>query len=458
MRTALKESNGMTETLARVLVSSADARQMRELAARLGACGYATLTADAGTAALRLVREARPDLVVVSAEEDTGRAIALAEGVKQSRDTRHIPVAILARHAGAVFRRACLAAGIDDVIIGPVGDAVLAARLAPLFRLSTMMGELQRRHETLRALGLAAPPAPALEPDGGMPSVLLMSKRAGDVEGGAIAEAMAGGCAVSYVADAFSAAEVLTGAQFDALVLAPEHDMERTLHLCSHIRNNTRLFNLPVLLIADRDSFEDAALPYRRGASLVLTRPYDPGELRDQVLSLVRRQRLRQAVRHALADTLDEANGDGETGLYSHGFFAGHLSRLIGAASLLQKPLSLVLIEVQNLAWFEQQYGPGSGARVMRQVARWVQGLVRIEDLPARADANSFAVALPDTAHDEALVVANRIAGVLLNTDFAISEGEDADPLRVWVEAGTAAAEPGDTVEGLLARARMRLR
>jgi two-component system cell cycle response regulator len=457
MPIAVKERSGITETLARVLVSSSDAQQIRELSARLGACGLATLSADTGTAALRMVREARPDLVVLGADADGGRAIAVAEGIKQSADTRHVPVAIVARHAGPTFRRACLAAGIDDVIIGPVADPVLMARLTPLFRLSTMTSELQRRRESLRSLGLAAKDQATVEPESHQPLVLFVNNREVEGEGSAVESALAGDCAISYAADAFAAAETLTNAQFDALVLLPDNDVERTLHFCSHIRNNPRLFNLPVLLVTDPNVFEDLATPYRRGASLVLTRPYDPSELRDQVLSLVRRQRQRHAVRQGLATTLQKRTEDAITGLYSGAFFAGHLSRLIASAGLSLKPLSAVVFDLQNIAWFERQYGEGTGERVLRQIARWIAGLVRAEDLPARVGEASFAVALPDTGYDEAQVVANRIAGVLLNTDFSVEDGLGADPLRVWVETGTAVAEPGDTVEGLIARARARM-
>ncbi|HLI11402.1 MAG TPA: diguanylate cyclase [Alphaproteobacteria bacterium] len=458
MRIAAKERNGVSTTLARVIVSCADGGQMRALAARLSACGYVTLSVPPGAAALRLVREARPDLVVVGAEEDSARAVALAEGIKQSTETRHIPIAVLVRQASPTLRRACLAVGIDDVITGAVPDPVLTARLAPLFRLATMTGELTRRRDTLRVMGLAGSSAGSVTLDTRPASVLIMASGAAQGEGPAIGRALAEDCVLSYSPDPFSVAEALNGNRFDALVLLPDSDIERALHLCSHIRNNPRLFNLPVLLVADRASFDDPTIPYRRGASLVLTRPFDAAELRDQVQSLVRRQRLRQAVRDALAAMLDERTRDPETGLYAQAFLAAHLSRLVADAGLSQKPLSVVLLEIQNIAWFERQFGPAAGARVLGQVARWLQGLVRIEDLAAHVKDARFAIVLPDTGEDDALVVANRIAGVLLHTNFMVEDAPDADALRVWVEAGTAMAEPGDTVDSLLARAHSRLR
>lgn len=406
---------------------------------------------------MRLVREVRPDLVFVSADSDSDRAIALAEGIKQNADTKSVPVVVAAKHTGPIFRHACLAAGIDDVIAGSVSDAVLTARLAPLFRLSTMTGELSRRWETMRAFGLdlTAEPTPS---DSGRPRVLMTSARADGDDSPGIEAALSGDYSVTRAADTFSAADLLSSASFDALILVPNGDVERTLHLCAHIRNNPRLFNLPVLIVAERDSFEDIATPYHRGASIVIFRPIELAELRDYTMSLVRRQRQRHVVRQGLRTALQPRTEDAITGLFDQTFFAGHLSRLIANAGLTQKPLSVVLFDVQNTAWFDRQFGDGAGHKVLRQVGQWIAGLVRAEDLPARLGESTFAVILPDTSLDESLIAANRIAGVLLNTDFTVEDGMGADPLRVWVETGSAAAEPGDTVDGLVSRARSRLR
>ena len=448
----------MTETLARVLVSSGDAGEMRELSARLDACGCAAIAAAPGAPALRAVREAHPDLVLVGAEEDGASALALAEGIKRNGDTRHVPVAILIRHADPAFRRACIAAGIDDLVRGPVPDAVLMARLRPLLHLATLAKELERRRETMRGLGLAPAEAAVTEPGGPELSVLCVCGRAASAEGSALARALAGDCEVAEVPDVFAAPDILTDSRYGALVLVPDGDMETALHFSTDLRNHPRLGNLPVLLVADRDSFGDVAAPYRCGASLVLTRPFDVAELRDHALGLVRREHRRRAVVQALAATLNERTENPETGLYSRSFFTAHLSRLIAGAGLSQKPLALALYELRNLDWFAQRHGEDAVPKVRREVARAVTALARAEDLPARVGDGTIAVALPDTDASEALAVAHRIAGALLNADIAIERPPSGAGLRLWVEAGIAAAAAGDTVEGLLERARAELR
>ncbi|HYB08856.1 MAG TPA: diguanylate cyclase [Alphaproteobacteria bacterium] len=458
MTIAVIEATGAARSLARVVVSSADPKRIRELSVRLDACGYATVPVGAGTRALRIVREVLPDLVVVNADEDIGAAMALAEGVKHCDETRHVPVVMQAMYADATFRRGCLAAGIDDVITGGVSNAILAARLAPLFRLATMTAELHRRRQTMHALGLAEGAKATIEPDVREPRVLFLNSGLTSPTGSTVELVLAADCGIAHSADAFEAAESLSSSQFDALVVVPEDEIERTLHLCAHIRNNPRLFNLPVLIVARREQFADVETCYSRGASIVLHRPFDPTELRDHVLSLVRRQRVRQAIHRGLSGTLVERTADAASGLYSKAFSSRHLSRLISNAGLSQKPVSLVLFDLQNIAWFERQYGGGSGDRVVNQVSRWIAGLIRAEDMAARLGESIVAVILPDTGAHEAQFVANRIEGVLLNTDFSLKNSVEADPLRVWVGTGIATAEAGDTVDGLIARAKSQMR
>lgn len=448
----------MAETVARVLVSSGDAREMRELLERLGAFGCAALAAPPGAPALRMVREARPDLVLVGAAEDGASALALGEGIKRNGDTHHIPVAILVQHAQSVFRRACFTAGIDDVVRAPLLDAVLMARLRPLLRLATLTKELERRRETMRTLGLAPAEAGTDGRGGGELGVLCVRGRVAAVEDSAMARALAEDCVVADAPDLLSASEMLMDARFGALVLIPDGDMESALRLCAHIRDHPHLADLPVVLIADTDSFGDAATPYRCGASLVLTRPFEIAELRDQVLTLVRRERRRRDLGKALAATLTERTGDPETGLYGRSFFTAHLSRLIAGAGLSQKPLALALYELRNVDWLARRHDANAGPMLRHQVARAVAALVRAADLPAHVGDATVAVVFPDTAEDEALVACERIAGALLNAAIATESTAGGTEPRPSVETGIATAEPGDTVEGLLERARARLR
>jgi len=70
----------------------------------------------------------------------------------------------------------------------------------------------------------------------------------------------------------------------------------------------------------------------------------------------------------------------------------------------------------------------------------------------ARFDENEFCISLPDTPMEEAKIVMNRIAGIVSYTDFALIDV--FKPISVWVEAGMANLEHGDTTDTLIEKAR----
>ncbi len=168
------------------------------------------------------------------------------------------------------------------------------------------------------------------------------------------------------------------------------------------------------------------------------------------------RQKLRLSIRDQLAAIQSKAGAHEVGGVYGRDFLLAHLDRLISASTSWRKHLSLVSFQVQNLAWVARDFGAAAADDLLRQVAEWISVLVRTEDMVARVGDKEFCVVLPETAMEDADIVAHRISGVLLNTQFGINGGKDA--VSVWLQAGCADFVAGDTSASLIERARHRLR
>ena len=435
--------------LARVLVVGDDLTRSSALSRRLGREGFAAVAGDLSVAAAELSRDENPDLVMVDGARSPEEACDFAAGLKQSAAAGHVPVVLVAQRPGPRLRLQCIAAGLDDLLAEPFSDAVLLARIRPLVRLATMRTELRRRAETVRSFGLEA--SDQLPPPGGDGNYRVLVVAAAGAEVEALEAALAEGCRITRLDDVFAAGAQLLEKTFDALVVSVTDKADDALYLCGQIRNNPRLFNLPVLLIADRATFEDADRPYGAGASLVVARLVEREELQCAILTLVRRQRLRRDIRDGLAATLAAPLCDELTGLGSRDFLLVHLEHLCAAAASWRKNLSLLTFQVQNIAGIVQRFGRDVGDDLLRQVSDWITTLVRAEDFCARSGDREFCVALPETPSDEAQRCAHRISGVLLNTEFAVAGVNE--PLGVWLQAGCAGFRVGDTATALLARA-----
>jgi diguanylate cyclase (GGDEF)-like protein len=123
------------------------------------------------------------------------------------------------------------------------------------------------------------------------------------------------------------------------------------------------------------------------------------------------------------------------------------MQREIVRARRYGKPLSMIMIDVDNLKSVNDRFGHAAGDQVLRQVASCIQP-TRASDLAARVGGDEFALILPETPSGGAEQVAWRLLEavhtVRLDFDSAIS-----------MSLGIAQLESGDDGEGetLLARA-----
>lgn len=436
--------------LANVLIAAADTPFALELQARLHRHGYQGRIAASRAEALKLARQDHPDIVVLGPSLSDGPALDLAAAIKSAAETADIPVFAIAGTKDADLCARALEVGVDDLIASPLDDAVLMARLRPLVRLSTMHVELRQRAAAARQLGVEARDKAAPVATATGPALLLIGRDLSDLSH--LADI---GADITETDNLYEAEDLLSRKSFDAAVLVAEDNIEDCLDLCSQIRNNPRLFNLPVLLIAGPGEGADIADAYRRGASRVMIRPVDAAVLRTAVLLLVRRQKLRWAIREALNDSLQAATRDSLTGVHSRAYLERYLLNRIDIARNQQRHLSIVFFYIPNVEGIRRQFGDEPAEHLLHQLGSWIGGLLRAEDLTARFQGNEFCVVLPDTPLAEAEVVMHRIAGVLAYTDFAVKDVYQ--PVKIWVQVGSTELRPDDSLDSVISRARLNL-
>ncbi|MBI5163337.1 MAG: diguanylate cyclase [Magnetospirillum sp.] len=432
--------------LANVLIIDGDRSRSAALRERLAGNSYHATEADTPAAGLALVEREHPDLVLIAGSgSDDG--IATGAVIKSNPATSDIPVLVMAGQVSSELCTRALEAGLDDVIADGGDESELMARLRPLVRLAIMHAELHQRAMIARQFGVIA--RDRVDTSASARPVLLVI---GD-HPGAVATILDPECEITVTDKLYEAAELLTRRNFDAAILTFKEEPEGLLGFCSEVRNNPRLFNLPMVLLAGGGISHAEA--YRRGATRVLARPADPAVLRAAVLMLVRRQQLRWAIRGALNDSLQEATRDTATGAYNRAFFEAHLAGRLAVAQAQGRHLAVLFFSAPNIDGVRQQFGDDAALHLCQQLGQWISGLLRAEDLVALYRRNEFCVVLPDTPLAEAEVVMHRIAGVLAYTDFAVRDVYQ--PVKVWVQVGSTDVRAGDNVAALLARARHNL-
>jgi len=146
---------------------------------------------------------------------------------------------------------------------------------------------------------------------------------------------------------------------------------------------------------------------------------------------------------------------DGLTGIHNKRYLLEFLDRELARAQRHQRPLALVLFDLDFFKAVNDHWGHLAGDAVLREVAARVKPTTRTTDLFARFAGEEFALVLPETAASQAREAAERIRGLVADQPFSI-EGESQ---QITISGGVAvtAGEEPLTVQDLLREADYRL-
>jgi diguanylate cyclase (GGDEF)-like protein len=104
-----------------------------------------------------------------------------------------------------------------------------------------------------------------------------------------------------------------------------------------------------------------------------------------------------------------QATMDGLTGLINHKTFYEALEKEVWRSRRYGGTISLVMADIDNLKMINDTYGHRAGDKVIKEVSRHIRDCIRQIDLAARYGGDEFAIILPNTSVEEAIVVSERI-------------------------------------------------
>jgi diguanylate cyclase (GGDEF)-like protein/PAS domain S-box-containing protein len=153
-----------------------------------------------------------------------------------------------------------------------------------------------------------------------------------------------------------------------------------------------------------------------------------------------------------LRDRLREQSiRDPLTGLFNRRFLEEALERELQRARRKNRPLALIFLDIDHFKRFNDDFGHDAGDSVLRSLADLLRAHFRTEDLVCRYGGEEFAVVLPETTLQDALVRAEALR-VATRELKPVPRGA---PLReMTLSAGIAGfPDHGEDARGLLERA-----
>ncbi|MDV6236394.1 GGDEF domain-containing protein [Leptospira ellisii] len=110
---------------------------------------------------------------------------------------------------------------------------------------------------------------------------------------------------------------------------------------------------------------------------------------------------------------------DETSGIYNRRYFNIILNKEINRSSRYQRDFCLLVFDVDNFKIVNDTYGHGFGDDILRLIAGTMLFSFRQEDICCRIGGEEFAVILPETPRENALVAANRFRNYLLEASMS---------------------------------------
>ncbi|KKN66480.1 hypothetical protein LCGC14_0470840 [marine sediment metagenome] len=155
------------------------------------------------------------------------------------------------------------------------------------------------------------------------------------------------------------------------------------------------------------------------------------------------------SLRESAEKSRDLALKDALTGIWNRQALNEYLDKEFVRWQRYQKPLSLVVWDIDLFKQVNDEYGHAAGDKVLKTIARIFMQATRDADFIARFGGEEFVGVFPETRLEDALILANKIREKVASSNFHYEN----KPVRITASAGLATFRPNDTIEDVFKRA-----
>jgi diguanylate cyclase (GGDEF)-like protein len=213
--------------------------------------------------------------------------------------------------------------------------------------------------------------------------------------------------------------------------------------LAKVIRQQDAYLSTPIVYLSAESDLTRQWQAMSLGGDEFLQKPIQPAHLIAAVQSRIIRYRALRAL--MVRDSL--------TGLLNHTNFKERLRGEVARMKRLGKPMSVALIDIDFFKKVNDSYGHPVGDRVIKSLARLLKQRLRGADVIGRYGGEEFAVALPETAAEDAF----RVLDALRGSFEAIVHAAGSHAFHTTLSAGIAAFPAWDGAEELINQADLAL-
>ncbi|MCK5000842.1 MAG: diguanylate cyclase [Anaerohalosphaera sp.] len=216
-------------------------------------------------------------------------------------------------------------------------------------------------------------------------------------------------------------------------VMLPEID---GLEVCRRLKAGSVTSAIPIIFISANDQPCDKAAGINAGAVDYIAKPFDPGELRARVESVMRTIVLEEKI-------LLLAHTDELTNLANRRRFFDMLEREMFLARIKGNSLTLMMLDIDHFKKVNDTYGHLTGDRVLRQIGKILKENTYPLDVVSRYGGEEFVILMPETTHSKAVKAAEKIRRIIDECHWDIGENS----ISISISIGIASIDSHDSLE-----------
>ncbi|MDB6044185.1 MAG: hypothetical protein JWM63_2736 [Gammaproteobacteria bacterium] len=180
-----------------------------------------------------------------------------------------------------------------------------------------------------------------------------------------------------------------------------------------------------IVYISELDEGHEREAGLTAGADDCIGRRSPESELRARVGAARRIAELEAVLRIALIENRKLSTTDDLTRVASRRFFSKHFPREVERAARYGRALSLILCDIDFFKNVNDTLGHAGGDQVLMQFGARIQQMLRRNvDWVARIGGEEFAIVLPETGYQPALVAARALRSGIANKSFSVQGQE----------------------------------
>lgn len=238
------------------------------------------------------------------------------------------------------------------------------------------------------------------------------------------------------------------------------------LTLVRQYRHNATTCDIPIIVLSTREDAEVKRDAFATGVNDYMVKLPDTIELIARIRyhsrsynNLLQRDAAYRALRESQQQLQKSnfelqrlTNTDGLTGIANRRYFDDYLNAEWKRARRDKQELSVLLIDVDNFKLYNDTYGHVAGDQVLKKIAKSLEAsAMRPADLSARFGGEEFAIVLPATSHNGAIIAGKKICAAVQALQIPHIHAASGEWLTVSVGVATTIPQndqvPNDLIE-----------